>query len=186
MLFRSIEAELAAAEEDRRVRGVVVYVRSPGGGVTASDDVHRALRRFKEERKVPVVAALGLLQTMQVLLEILVGGPRGAVDPLQHLVPGVAPPSAVKTAIRLTPKWTGSDPGGSPASIGGSPGAVPSCTPGNSSLIRIEGAISRSTPARMSSLDSPLPLPSTCTSTRYPSSVEPKRRATDEIGRAHV
>src|SRR5262245_44199253 len=54
-----LEAELAAAKEDNRVRGVVVYVRSPGGGVTASDDVYRALRRFKEQRKVPVVAALG-------------------------------------------------------------------------------------------------------------------------------
>lgn len=54
-----IEAELAAAEDDDRIRAVVVYVRSPGGGVTASDDVYRAFRRFKEERKVPVVAALG-------------------------------------------------------------------------------------------------------------------------------
>jgi len=54
-----LEAELAAAKEDDRVRGIVVYVRSPGGGVTASDDVYRALRRFKDERKVPIVAALG-------------------------------------------------------------------------------------------------------------------------------
>ncbi|HWP64774.1 MAG TPA: signal peptide peptidase SppA [Candidatus Limnocylindria bacterium] len=54
-----IEAELAAAKEDDRIRAVVVYVRSPGGGVTASDDVYRAVRRFKDERKVPVVAALG-------------------------------------------------------------------------------------------------------------------------------
>jgi len=54
-----VEAELDAAKEDDRVRGIVVYVRSPGGGVTASDDIYRALRRFKDEQKVPVVAALG-------------------------------------------------------------------------------------------------------------------------------
>jgi protease-4 len=54
-----VEAELAKAADDDRVRGVVVYVRSPGGGVTASDDLYRQLKRFKEEKAVPVVAALG-------------------------------------------------------------------------------------------------------------------------------
>jgi protease-4 len=34
-------------------------VNSPGGGVTASDDVYGEIVRFKKERKVPVVAALG-------------------------------------------------------------------------------------------------------------------------------
>jgi protease-4 len=54
-----VEAELKKAEDDHRVRAVVVYVRSPGGGVTASDDVYRAVVRFKDERDIPVVAALG-------------------------------------------------------------------------------------------------------------------------------
>ena len=54
-----IEAELEKAGDDDRVRALVLYVRSPGGGVTASDDVYRQVRRFKEEHDVPVVAALG-------------------------------------------------------------------------------------------------------------------------------
>jgi protease-4 len=54
-----VEAELARAKDDDRVRGVVVYVRSPGGGVTASDDLFRALGHFKDEQKIPLVAALG-------------------------------------------------------------------------------------------------------------------------------
>src|SRR5512143_3013217 len=48
-----IESELDAAKDDHRIKGVVVYIRSPGGGVTASDDVYRALRRYKDENKVP-------------------------------------------------------------------------------------------------------------------------------------
>jgi protease-4 len=54
-----VEAELALAEDDARVRALVVHVRSPGGGVTASDDLYRQLVRFKDEQKVPLVAALG-------------------------------------------------------------------------------------------------------------------------------
>jgi hypothetical protein len=54
-----IEAELDAAKDDHRIKAVVVYIRSPGGGVTASDDVYRALLRFKEKQQVPMVAALG-------------------------------------------------------------------------------------------------------------------------------
>src|SRR5207249_224789 len=42
-----------------RVKAIVVRVNSPGGGVTASDDVYGEIVRFKSERKVPVVAALG-------------------------------------------------------------------------------------------------------------------------------
>jgi len=54
-----VEAELTKAAEDDAVRGVVVHVRSPGGGVTASDDLYRQLKRFRDEEQVPVIAALG-------------------------------------------------------------------------------------------------------------------------------
>ena len=37
----------------------MLRINSPGGGVTASDDVYGELVGFKRERKVPVVAALG-------------------------------------------------------------------------------------------------------------------------------
>src|SRR5437773_486548 len=54
-----VHAELKKAADDERVKAIVVRVNSPGGGVTASDDVYGEIVRFKKERKVPVVAALG-------------------------------------------------------------------------------------------------------------------------------
>src|SRR5690606_26898001 len=40
----------------------------------------------------PVVAPLGFLEALQVFLELLLVGPRGAIDALQHLVARVAAP----------------------------------------------------------------------------------------------
>ena len=54
-----VHAELKKAADDERVKAVVLRVNSPGGGVTASDDVYGEIVRFKKERKLPVVAALG-------------------------------------------------------------------------------------------------------------------------------
>lgn len=57
--FGRISAELARAAADERVQAVVLHVDSPGGGVTASDDIYTEIRRFRREHHVPVVAALG-------------------------------------------------------------------------------------------------------------------------------
>jgi protease IV len=54
-----VHAELKKAADDTRVKAVVLRVNSPGGGVTASDDVYGEIVRYRKERKVPVVAALG-------------------------------------------------------------------------------------------------------------------------------
>ncbi len=54
-----VEAELRKAAGDRHVRAVVLRIDSPGGGVTASDRLFAEVRRFRQERQVPVVAALG-------------------------------------------------------------------------------------------------------------------------------
>src|SRR5439155_3981678 len=50
---------LPISADDERVKAIVLRVNSPGGGVTASDEVYGEIVRFKKERKVPVVAALG-------------------------------------------------------------------------------------------------------------------------------
>ena len=42
----------------RRVRAVVLRINSPGGTVTASDILYHEVMRFKERRKVPVVASI--------------------------------------------------------------------------------------------------------------------------------
>lgn len=54
-----VQAELDRARDDRRVKAVVLRINSPGGGATASDQIHAEIVRFKRDRKVPVVAALG-------------------------------------------------------------------------------------------------------------------------------
>ena len=54
-----VQSELKRAAKDERVRALVLRINSPGGGVTASDDVYTELVRFKREQKIPVVAALG-------------------------------------------------------------------------------------------------------------------------------
>lgn len=54
-----LEAELARAAEDDRIRALVLRINTPGGGVTASDAMYETLVRFKEEHGLPVVASLG-------------------------------------------------------------------------------------------------------------------------------
>ena len=54
-----VQSELKKAAKDARVRALVLRINSPGGGVTASDDVYTEIVRFKRELKIPVVAALG-------------------------------------------------------------------------------------------------------------------------------
>lgn len=50
--------KLEAAAADPAVRGVVLRVNSPGGGVTACDILAEELRRFRAEAGKPVVACL--------------------------------------------------------------------------------------------------------------------------------
>jgi protease-4 len=50
---------LHKAADDHRVRGVVVRINSPGGGVTACDVLYRELLRFKEKTARPVVILMG-------------------------------------------------------------------------------------------------------------------------------
>jgi protease-4 len=57
-LLVRIREELKKAEDDSKVRALVVRINSPGGTVTASDIVYRELELFRQRAKIPVVAAL--------------------------------------------------------------------------------------------------------------------------------
>lgn len=50
---------LAQAADDSGVRAVVLEVNSPGGGVTASDEMHQSILDFKEQSDKPVVVSMG-------------------------------------------------------------------------------------------------------------------------------
>jgi len=60
-----IKAQLALAQEDRRVKAVILKVDSPGGEVLASDEIFHAVKDFQdgEDGKggKPVIAAMGNL-----------------------------------------------------------------------------------------------------------------------------
>jgi protease IV len=57
-LIARVREELEKAGADDQVRAVVLRINSPGGTVTASDILYHEITRFKERRKVPVVASI--------------------------------------------------------------------------------------------------------------------------------
>lgn len=49
-MTESILSQIRAATDDRDVRAILIEVDSPGGAVTPIDEIHRALRAFRESR----------------------------------------------------------------------------------------------------------------------------------------
>jgi protease-4 len=56
-----IKAQLKHAEEDARVKAVVLKVDSPGGEVLASDEIYHAIANFQKTSGKPVVGSMGNL-----------------------------------------------------------------------------------------------------------------------------
>jgi protease IV len=56
-----IKAQLRRAEEDDRVKAVILKVDSPGGEVLASDDIYRLLKDFQSRTPKPIIASMGSL-----------------------------------------------------------------------------------------------------------------------------
>jgi len=53
---------MKTAEADKNVKGIVIEIDSPGGTVTASDEIHHRIMEFKKARPgVPIVASMGSL-----------------------------------------------------------------------------------------------------------------------------
>lgn len=53
-----IEAIFEIAGKDKRVKGIILKIDSPGGGVTASDLLFKEVKAYKEKHKIPVVACI--------------------------------------------------------------------------------------------------------------------------------
>ena len=51
------------AEADQNVKAVVLEIDSPGGTVTASDEIYNRIRTFKSKRSIPVIVSMGSLAT---------------------------------------------------------------------------------------------------------------------------
>lgn len=55
----SILADIAAIEELDNLKAVVVRVNSPGGSYTASDEIYFALKKLKNDKKIPIIISQG-------------------------------------------------------------------------------------------------------------------------------
>jgi len=53
-----VREDLKKAVQDKRVKGLIMRVNSPGGTVTSSDIIYREINRFKAEKKIPVIACV--------------------------------------------------------------------------------------------------------------------------------
>ena len=49
---------LEQIESDKRVKGVILRINSPGGEVTATDIIHQQILRFKKRSKIPVYGSV--------------------------------------------------------------------------------------------------------------------------------
>ena len=57
------EKAIKQVENDRAVKAVVIEIDTPGGTVTASGEIYTRILKFKAQRNIPVVTAMGGLAT---------------------------------------------------------------------------------------------------------------------------
>src|SRR5262249_46234128 len=57
-LLARVREELEKAEDDARVRAMIVRINSPGGTITASDIIYRQIREFRTRKNIPVTAVI--------------------------------------------------------------------------------------------------------------------------------
>ena len=54
---------LTTAEGDKAVKAVVIEIDSPGGTVTASDEIYNRIKTFRSKKSVPVIVSMASLAT---------------------------------------------------------------------------------------------------------------------------
>src|SRR5215475_15365460 len=56
-MAKTVNRHLKQYGEDSRVKAIILRIDSPGGGVSASQEIYREVKRVKEEKKVVVSMA---------------------------------------------------------------------------------------------------------------------------------
>jgi len=56
-MVQSVAEVLEIAQKDNNIKAIILDVNSPGGSVTASDNIHKSLVRFKEKRPDVIIVA---------------------------------------------------------------------------------------------------------------------------------
>ena len=62
-MSRQVDRFLDRAGDDADVKAVILEIDTPGGTVTASDEIYARVLRFKREKNVPVVVSMGSMAT---------------------------------------------------------------------------------------------------------------------------
>jgi len=55
---KKVVAELKRFADDDSIKAIVVHVNSPGGGVAASEEIYREVKRIRDEKKKRIVASV--------------------------------------------------------------------------------------------------------------------------------
>ncbi len=53
-----VVGELKRFADDSSIKAIILHVNSPGGGVAASEEIYREVKRIREEKKKPVVVSV--------------------------------------------------------------------------------------------------------------------------------
>ncbi|HRK30677.1 MAG TPA: signal peptide peptidase SppA, partial [Tepidisphaeraceae bacterium] len=61
--YEQFDRWMSVVENDTNVKALVIDVDTPGGEVTASDQIHRRIAGFKQSRRIPVVVSMGGMGT---------------------------------------------------------------------------------------------------------------------------
>lgn len=61
--YERFDKLLKKVEQDRDLKALVIDVDTPGGEVTASDQIYQRILRFKQDKKLPVVVKQGAMAT---------------------------------------------------------------------------------------------------------------------------
>src|SRR5271156_3215495 len=56
---KQIVPELKKFADDDSVKAIIIHVNSPGGGVAASEEIYREVKRIRDENKKRIVASIG-------------------------------------------------------------------------------------------------------------------------------
>lgn len=57
----TFDQQLKKFNDDDSIKAIIIHVNSPGGGVAASEEMYRAVKRIRDQHKKPIVASIETL-----------------------------------------------------------------------------------------------------------------------------
>jgi protease IV len=54
----TVVQQLKKFEDDDSIKAIILHVNSPGGGVAASEEIYREVKRIRDDKKKPIVASI--------------------------------------------------------------------------------------------------------------------------------